>query len=66
MSVKFTDPIVFQPKPKPPANSWWAMPEVQSDREKFSAWALAERERIVGSRTFGGNKPTHDKFQRSK
>ncbi len=66
MTVKFTDLIVFQPKPKPPANSWWAMPEVQTDREKFSAWALAEQERIIGHRTFGGTKKTHEKFTRLK
>ncbi len=66
MSIKWSEPIVHAPKPKPPVNSWWAMPEVQTDREKFSAWALADQERIIGHRTFGGTKKTHEKFTRTK
>ena len=64
--MKFTDPIAFQPKPQPPKTSWWATPEAQSDREKFSEWARAEQERIVGNPKFGGEKQTHEKFSQSR
>jgi len=55
------------PSPPKPKNlkSWWADPVVQNDREKFAAWARAEQDRIIGNQTFGGTKPTHDRFSQS-
>jgi hypothetical protein len=64
--MKFTDPIAFEPKKAAPKSSWWAHPDVQSDRGRFTAWALAEQSRIVGNPKFGSDKRTHDRFSQSK
>jgi len=65
--MKFTDPLPTIPKKQPPRDSWWASTEVQTDREKFNQWALAEQQRIVGNERFGGAKKVHDKgFQKSR
>ena len=63
--MKFTDPIVFTPKVKPPTSSWWATPDAQATREGFQAKARAEENRIVGNSRFGGAKTVIDKFQQS-
>jgi hypothetical protein len=63
--MKFTDPIVFTPKVKPPSSSWWATPDAQATREGFQRQARAEENRICGNERFGGRKMTHDKFQQS-
>lgn len=59
--MRFTDPMPFIPKIKPPSRSWWADAEAQSSRAKFNEWARAEQERIVGNERFGGAKNVHDR-----
>ncbi len=57
------------PSPPKPRNlkSWWADPELQADRGKFSAAARAEEDRLVGNQgRFSGRKATHNKFSESK
>ncbi len=62
MSKWSDDAILSVPKKVPATHSWWATPEAQSDREKFSEWARAEQDRIVGNTRFGGTRRVHDKF----
>jgi len=63
--MKFTDPLPFTPKVKPPSSSWWATTEAQATREGFQRQARAEENRIVGNERFGGRKNVIDKFQQS-
>ncbi len=50
------------PKSKPAADSWWASPELQHDREAFQKKLVDEEIRMLGTR-FGRMGPTMiDKF----
>ncbi len=62
--MKFTDPVIFAPKQKPPVNSWWAASDVQNDREKFSNVARTEQQRLMGNTRFGGSKTPYAKFEK--
>ena len=66
MSTWHDDIELRQPKKVAPTSSWWAEPELQTDREKFAAWAKSEQERIVGNQRFGGSRKVIDKFPSSQ